>query len=160
MTHKLNPDAGAPAAMPATSGRKQDGNSGKWQPGRSGNPGGRKPGSGQAGKLRDAIAKDLPAILKSLTAAAKDGDVGAARLLLDRALPALKPIEETVSVDLSGATLTDQGREALKAIADGQLAPGQGVALLAAIGALAKLVETDEMMRRIEALEKMNAKKP
>lgn len=126
----------------------------RWAKGKSGNPGGRKPGTGKVAELRAAIAKDIPAIVKSLTAAAKGGDVAAARLLLDRVLPALKPVEEVVIVPLAGDTLTDHGRAALNAIAGGQLAPGQGAALLVAMGALAKLVEADDLDRRIEALEK------
>ena len=126
---------------------------GRWKPGVSGNPAGRQPGTGVTGKLRAAIADDVPEIIASLATAAKAGDVGAARLLLDRVLPALKPVEEAVTVSLSGQTLTERGRAALDAVADGQLAPGQGAALLAAIGALAKLVEADELHRRIQALE-------
>jgi hypothetical protein len=37
-------------------------------------------------------------------------------------------------------------------------APGQGTTVLAALGTLAKLVETDELIRRIEALENANGK--
>lgn len=126
---------------------------GKWTKGKSGNPAGRKPGTGVAGKLRAAIAADVPDILKGLTAAAKGGDVGAARLLLERVLPALKPVEEPTAVDLTGETLTEQGRAALGAVAAGHLAPGQGATLLAALAALAKLVETDELAARVAALE-------
>ena len=126
----------------------------KWTKGKSGNPGGRKPGTGKIAALRAGIAKDIPIIIKALTTAATGGDVSAAKVLLDRVLPVLKPVEEAVSLPLPGATLTDRGRAALDAIAGGQLAPGQGAALLGAIGALAKLVETDELSRRIEALEK------
>ena len=132
---------------------------GKWQPGRSGNPGGRKPGSGHVGKLRAAIEKDVPEILASLAAAAKAGDVGAARLLLERAIPALKPSEEVVRLTLAGESLAEKGLAALTAIADGQIAPGQGATVLAALGTLAKLVETDELVRRIEALEKADGKR-
>ena len=125
----------------------------RWAKGRSGNPGGRKPGTGKVAALRAAISKDIPAIIEGLTVAAIGGDVGAAKLLLDRVLPALKPVEEAIAVPLPGDTLTDRGRAALDAIAGGQLAPGQGAALLGAIGALARLVETDELNRRIAALE-------
>ena len=129
-----------------------------WQPGTSGNPAGRKPGTGRVGKLRAAIEKDVPEILASLAAAAIGGDVGAARLLLERTVPALKPAEEAVTVQLSGNTLAERGHAALIAIAGGQIAPGQGAALLSALGSLAKLIETDELVRRIEALEKSNVR--
>ncbi len=129
----------------------------RWAKGQSGNSRGRPPGTGKVAELREAIAKDVPAIVKTLTDAAKAGDVAAARLLLDRVLPALKPVEETVFLSLDGDTLTDKGRATLEAIGGGHLAPGQGASLLAAIGAMAKLVETDELTRRIEALEGKNA---
>ena len=46
----------------------------------------------------------------------------------------------------------------LGAVATGTLAPGQGAALLGAIGTLARVVEVDELERRIEALEATHAK--
>ncbi len=130
-----------------------------WKPGTSGNPNGRPPGTGKVGKLRAAIEADVPAILRGLAAAAKKGDVGAARLLLERTVPALKPAEEVVTLALTGDTLAEKGQAALAAMAGGQIAPGQGAALLAALGTLAKLVETDELVRRIEALEKADGKR-
>ncbi len=126
---------------------------GKWTKGTSGNPAGRKPGTGQIGKLRAAIAKDVPAIIQSLATSAKAGDIGAARLLLDRVLPALKPIEETVGIALEGGTLAAQGGAVVAAVAAGELAPGQGAALLASLGTLARLIETDELAARVAALE-------
>jgi len=39
------------------------------------------------------------------------------------------------------------------AVAAGDLAPGDGAALLASLGTLAKLTEADELERRIVALE-------
>ncbi len=126
---------------------------GKWTKGTSGNPAGRKSGTGQIGKLRAAIAKDVPAIIRSLATSAKAGDIGAARLLLDRVLPALKPIEETVGIALEGGTLAAQGGAVVAAVAAGELAPGQGAALLASLGTLARLIETDELAARVAALE-------
>ena len=128
-----------------------------WKPGQSGNPKGRPPGAGEVAKLRAAIAGQVPAILESLTAAAMAGDVQAARLLLERTLPALKPAEQAQALHLPDGTLTDQGRAVLAAVAAGELAPGQGAALLGAIGALARVAEIDELARRIEVLEGKHA---
>jgi hypothetical protein len=127
---------------------------GRWKPGESGNPTGRKPGAGQVAKLRADIAKHVPEIVEKLTTAAKAGDVSAARLLLERVLPPVKAIEQAALVPLPAeGTLTEQGRAVLQAVAGGELAPTQGAALLGALGTLAKLAETDELARRIEALE-------
>ena len=46
----------------------------------------------------------------------------------------------------------------LASVASGELAPGQGAALLGAIGTLARVTEIDELARRIEVLEEKNAK--
>jgi hypothetical protein len=129
------------------------GNKGRWKPGSSGNPGGRKPGTGVVAKVRESIAKDVPSIVAAMVKAAKGGDVGAARLLLERTVAPLKAAEENVALVLEGATLTEQGRSVLRAIADGTVAPSQGSQILTSIGALARVTETDEFERRIRALE-------
>jgi len=131
---------------------------GGWQKGQSGNPKGKPAGSGELQKLRASIAGDVPDILTRLVTAAKAGDVQAARLILERVLPAVKPIEQAVELPLpDGATLTAQGRSVLAAVADGRLAPGQGAQLLAAIGSLARVTEIDELESRITKLEESNA---
>ena len=124
-----------------------------WKPGTSGNPGGRTPGTGEVAKLRAAIGKQVPAIIKRLTTAALDGDVSAARLLLERVIAPLKASEEVAPLALAGTTLTEQGKSVLAAVASGDLAPGQGASLLASLGTLAKLEEADDLKRRVEALE-------
>lgn len=126
----------------------------KFKPGKSGNPKGRPPGVSEAGKLRAAIAEDLPAIIDMLREKALEGDTQAARLLLERVLPAVKPIEATVEIDIpEDAELTQQGEAIVRAVAQGLLAPGQGGALLSGLGSVAKLKEIDELTKRIEALE-------
>jgi len=124
-----------------------------WKPGQSGNPKGRPPGVGEVAKLRAAIADNVPAILESLTTAALAGDVQAARLLLERVLPPMKPVEATQALSLPDGTLTEQGRAVLASVAAGELAPGQGAALLGAIGTLARVAEIDELTQRVTTLE-------
>lgn len=131
-----------------------------WKPGQSGNPAGRKPGTGPAAKLREAIAKDVPAIISTLAAAAKGGDVGAARLLLERVLPPVKAIEQPTPIKLPDGTLTDQGRAVMVAAGAGELAPGQAAQLLSGLGSLAKLIETDELAARVAKLEKEHGNSP
>ena len=129
-----------------------------WKPGQSGNPTGRPAGTGEVGKLRAAIAKRVPDLLDAMMAKALDGDVGAARLLLERAIAPLKAIEQTQALALPDGTLTAQGRAVLRSVADGVLAPSQGAALLGAIGTLARVTELDELESRIAALEARNGK--
>ena len=126
-----------------------------WKPGESGNPRGRPPGRGQSAQFREALASKLPAILESVVKAAIEGDMTAARLVLDRCMPALKPLESSIEgMALPTGTLTQQATDVLSAVARGELAPGQGAQLVASIGAVAKIAEVDELTARIEALEK------
>jgi hypothetical protein len=104
-------------------------------------------------KLRADIADRVPQLLGQLFTQAMAGDVGAARLLLERSIAPLKAIEAPQALHLPDGTLTEQGRAVLGAVAAGELAPGQGAALLGAIGTLARVTEVDELTRRIEKWE-------
>lgn len=129
-----------------------------WKPGQSGNPAGRAKGSiNVSTRLRKMI--DVPAIVKALQEAAlKKGDVQAARTLLERALPVHRATAEPVKVVgvREAETLTDKARVVLEAVAAGSVPPDIGAQLVTAIGAVARVAEMDELLRRIEELEKRN----
>jgi hypothetical protein len=133
---------------------------GRWKPGESGNPRGRAPGTGEVGRLREAIAGSLPKIIKRLQTAALAGDVAAARLLIERTIPPLKAMELAAPLQLPDGTLADQGRAVVSAAGAGDLSPSQAAQLLAGLGSLAKLIETDELAARIAALEAKHGTKP
>jgi hypothetical protein len=124
-----------------------------WQPGQSGNPKGRPPGTGDVALIRTAIAQRMPELIDILVSRALSGDVAAARLLLERTVAPLKASEAPQAIRLPNASLSDQGRAVVACVAAGELPVGQGAALLSAIGSLARVVEVDELVRRIEALE-------
>lgn len=130
-----------------------------WKPGQSGNPAGRPPGVGKVAALRKQIEEHVPGIITALAAQATTGDAAAARLLLERVLPPIRATEQAQAITLPDGSLTDQGRAVLAAAGDGVLAPGQAAQLLAGLGSLAKLIETDELVARIAALEGKHAGK-
>jgi len=109
--------------------------------------------------LRAAIGQALPGILDALIEKARTGDPQAAKLLLERVLPAVRPVELPEAVLLEGETLTEQGQSALRLLAAGQIGPMQAAALLSAIGQLARVIETDDLARRIDALERGQTRK-
>ena len=113
-----------------------------WKAGQSGNPAGRKPGTGAVAKIRASMAEHVPALVA---------------VLLERTVAPLKAAEQVAPLALPDGTLTEQGRAVIAAVASGELAPSQGAALLSSLGTLAKLTEADELARRIDALEALSA---
>lgn len=96
----------------------------KFKPGQSGNPTGRPRGTKlRATKLREDLAKDVPGILKRVKGAAQDGDMTAARILLDRVMPPVRSESATVEIPAlaKAATLSDKARALVDAVAAGQL---------------------------------------
>ena len=135
------------------------GHGGRFAPGNSASPG-RPPGCGPVAELRAALATDLDKIIDTLKAQARAGDAQAIRIILDRVLPALRPVDMPTTLALPvGGTLADQARAVMQAAADGKLAPAQAAQIVTALGVVAKIIETTELVRRIEALEAGKASK-
>lgn len=129
---------------------------GRVAPGNSLNPQGRPKGAlGQSGRMRQALAHELPDILETVVERAKSGDMQAARLILDRVLPPLRPEAKFSPMpELALAeTLTDKALAILDGIAMQEVGPETGVQLLAALAGIARLVEVDEFAVRLAALE-------
>lgn len=127
----------------------------RYRKGQSGNPAGRPPGvPDRRRELRELIRPHVPELVAQALALAKAGDAAAIRLLLDRALPPLKPTAEAVTYPHPEAgTLADQGRAVLAAVAAGQVPPDIGRHLIEALAAQGRLIELDEIERRLTALE-------
>lgn len=126
----------------------------QWAPGQSGNPKGKPPGTGAIQKLRAQIGECIPEIIEQLVARAREGDVGAARLLLERVVPPVKAVEQVQPIDFPvDADLTTQGHAVMRAAAEGVISASQAASFMTALGSLARVVEVDDLLKRIEALE-------
>jgi dihydrodipicolinate synthase/N-acetylneuraminate lyase len=123
--------------------------------GQSGNPQGRPKGSGLSAQLRAAIEQDAPSIIKAMIEQAKAGDIQAAKTLLDRVLPALKPESQAIHLPelVAAPTLADKAKAAIDAAGAGDIAPSAASDMVSAIAGLAKIIETTELQKRLEALE-------
>ncbi len=128
-----------------------------FKPGQSGNPNGRPRGQTDKRRtLRQLIEAEAPALVQTAIDLAKDGDVAALRLLLERSL---QPYKATLPMVMLPAlrqakTLTCKAHAVLDATADGKLSPDIGVSMLASLAHVSKVIEIDELVRRVEALEK------
>jgi Family of unknown function (DUF5681) len=124
----------------------------KFAVGVSGNPKGRKKGTTAAHLLRKSIADDMPEIILKLVEQAKNGDTAAAKILLDRCCPTLKPQAMNINMPVNG-TLAEQGGEVIKATLSGHIPPDIGAQLITALASQGKLIELQELTERIENLE-------
>ena len=129
---------------------------GRWKPGESGNPAGKPKGSGTIQKMRAALSEAIPDVTEALLEKARDGDVAAARLLLERVFPPARPEELPRAFDLPAGTLTEQGKALLDLVATGEISPSQGAQLIGALGNLSKVAEVDDLATRVAALEEAN----
>lgn len=134
----------------------------QFQKGRSGNPNGRPQGSGIAGELRKAITENAGAIVEAMIDKAKEGDTTAAKVLLDRVCPPLKPEAQTVSLPAmaEAETLLERATAAIVAAAEGELAPDIASQLVSAVGVLSRVAEVQDLEKRLEALERTQGVKP
>jgi len=127
----------------------------KFQPGTSGNPKGRPKGiPDRRQRLQKVITEQGEAVISKVVELALDGDIQALRVVTERLIPPLKATDEPVKFALAtSATLSDTGNAILHAAAAGKLTPAQAQALLAALASQSKIIEVDDLTKRIEALE-------
>jgi hypothetical protein len=124
-----------------------------FKPGQSGNPKGKPKNKTPATLLRKSIIEDMPEIILTLVKQAKNGDVAAAKVLLDRCCPALKPQAMAINFPVNG-TLAEQGNEIIRATMSGQIPPDIGSQLITALANQGKLVELQEITERLQRIEK------
>jgi hypothetical protein len=130
-----------------------------WKKGQSGNPEGKKAGITARGRFRQQVEAALPEIVDNVLQRARDGDMQAVKLILDRCVPALKPTSDAVTIPATKtATLADRGLIVVHAATSGKLGPDDAQAVMALLTSQAKLVEQSEVIARLEAIEEWLAK--
>jgi len=136
--------------MTRKSGRNTDGTFG---PGNSGKPKGTRHKATQAAlALLDGEAE---ALTRQAVTMALGGDTTALRLCLERIAPPRR--DAPVTFDLPPMeTARDAAKAAgavLGAVAEGELTPGEGAALMALVEGFRRTLETSELEVRLKALE-------
>lgn len=134
----------------------------RFKPGQSGNPAGRRAGTRSKALLAlDALAEgEADAIARAMIEKAKDGDTTAGRMLLERIWPVRKG--RGIPFSLPAVTKADELPEAIgeitRQVAEGDLSPDEGVAIVSLLEAHRKAIETSELATRVAALEERLAK--
>src|SRR5215207_1297457 len=142
----------AAAAADTVEGRRAT-----FQPGQSGNPSGRPPGSRNKSKL--ALESLLDGEAENLTRKAVEmalaGDTTAMRLCLERIYPARK--DTPVTFDMPTLETPGDAIRAMAAImsavADGDLTPGEANELAKLVDTFTRAIEAHELDERLTRLE-------
>ena len=107
-----------------------------FRPGQSGNPAGRPKGSinKQLAMLRDAVEKVLPLVVER----ALNGDTEAQKLILERGLPKLKPVETPLEFTLPDENCPAPRRAILEQAAEGAISLDVAEEIIAQLRVLEK----------------------
>lgn len=126
---------------------------GQFSTGHSGNPSGRPRSESTALRLR--MAEQGEEVLQAVLENALKGDMAAAKMILDRLVPPLRPHSESVliPVDATAGPAAIAGAVLGAAVA-GKIPPDAAVQLLSAAASLSRIIETEEFKTRLEALER------
>ena len=128
-----------------------------WKPGESGNPRGKPKGTRNRAtmmvlSLMEAGAKE---ITLAVVGAAKAGDLTAAKMVIERLAPPMR--ERLITIDLPDVQ-TAQGIAAaqaaiLQSAASDEITPSEAATLAGVVEMRRRALETEELERRIGALE-------
>jgi hypothetical protein len=130
----------------------------RFQPGQSGNPRGKPPGTrSKALRELDRLgAEGAEAVLRAVLTAAQNGDIAAATLILKRCWPeakgrpvrlALPPIRTAADTVVAAATVVTE-------VSRGAISPEEGQAVASIIEVQRRAIETTDLAARLEALER------
>ena len=130
----------------------------QFEPGQSGNPGGRPRGArNRATKALEAILDgESEALTRRAIELALDGDTVALRMCMDRLMPVRKdrPITFTLPEIETVADLTKATRALMQGVADGEITPSEAAELSKLVDAHVKAVEVRDVATRLIALER------
>jgi hypothetical protein len=128
--------------------------SSQFKPGQSGNPLGRPKGSkNRRTVLLEQLQDAGQEITQLVIDKAREGDLSAAALVLQRLVPPLKPSAQTVTFTLDkDATLLEQASSVLAAVAEGILDPDSGKMLIGCLSTMSDL-KVSELTERLAAIE-------
>lgn len=129
----------------------------QFEPGRSGNPGGRPKGSRNRSTqaLENILEGESEALTRRAIELALDGDTVALRMCMDRLMPVRKdrPITFTLPDIETPADLTKATRALMQGVADGEITPGEAAELSKLVDAHVKAISAADFAERLAALE-------
>jgi hypothetical protein len=135
----------------------------KFKPGQSGNPEGKIKGTLHKATRAalELLEGDLETITRVCVDKAKDGDLMAVKLILDKVIPNAR--ERRLSIKLpqveGAANLPSVLAAVLKLVSNGELTPGEGQTITGIIESTRKGIELAEIEARLRAIEEQLEKR-
>jgi hypothetical protein len=131
----------------------------RFQPGQSGNPKGKPKGTKNRIRIdaKSLIEPHIPRLIEILKKAAEDGDVQAARILIDRVVPVVKSEDRPINLpELADPTLSTEERldAGNIAIAKGRLSLHQGQTLSRMLESQARIVDLERVQAVIDLVRR------
>jgi hypothetical protein len=132
---------------------------GRWKPGESGNPGGKRPGTKHRKTLlREELERDGSSLAAAIKAAAlnpESPDTTAMSLWLSRLEPPLRPTAQRVQFTLDpGAPIADQAKQIVQAVADGHVDVDTGKQILDMLAAYIGMKDVEHFLDELKRLAK------
>jgi uncharacterized protein DUF5681 len=127
----------------------------KFKPGQSGNPKGKPRGAKDKRTAYRVLFEDeSEELINKVIELAKGGDTTCLKMCIDRIVSPYRAKDQKVVLDDITGTLTEKGEKIIEAMGKGDITPSDTSSMLAALAAQARIVELDELEKRIGKLEK------
>ncbi len=129
----------------------------KFKPGESGNPDGRPKGSrDKRTQYRELFEPHADDLIQKAIDLALAGDTTCLKMCIDRLVSPFRAKNATVTLDDIEGTLTEKGEKIINAMGKGELSPSDASSMLTALAAQVRIVEIDELEKRVLKLEAKN----
>lgn len=130
-----------------------------FKKGKSGNPAGRPRGSqNKASLLRLKFETGGDAVVSKVLNLAKKGDLRAAKLVLERVCPPLRPMDAPMAVfaaaEAKGKKLAELSEGIMRETLEGRISPDMARILVTGLEAASRTRQADDLEARLEELEK------
>ena len=129
----------------------------QFKPGQSGNRNGRPKGSkDKRTALREMLQPHAESLINKVVSLAKKGDTTALKLCLDRLIAPYRAKDQEIIIHGVHGTLTDKSEKIILAMIAGEIGPSDAATMLQALITQAKVMEIDDLEKRVKMLEVRN----
>jgi hypothetical protein len=125
-----------------------------FEKGQSGNPAGRPPGvKDRRVAMRELLTPHASDLVAKVVELAKNGDTAALRICIDRLIPPVKAKDDPVALPALTDSPAENARVVVSALGAGELTPEEAGSILQVLTSQVRVIEADDIERRLAALE-------